>query len=250
MTSKIAASGLVFLGLLAVLGGFDGYNMWKISRELPLWGFIYGYALLFSVAVDALLYKLKKGPSKMAVTVLLYILGGYVPLLYWFQSPWYMSLIAGAYGVACALVYLAAAYLFRRWWPYSTAAAILLLAVAIYVSTSDFTVTKQWVETRTADSYYAEFDYFNGKKEIPISLDAGQTLTYQVDWQITNGGGYGMYLDAEDGAIGTYIQEPGSGTEQISYRVERPSTVQIVVTGNRAQGAVTVTWQITGPGDE
>ncbi|MGM0883447.1 MAG: hypothetical protein ACQEXQ_20725 [Bacillota bacterium] len=241
--SKIAAAGLVFFGFLVVVGEFERYQMSELTRQIPLWGYIYGYAILFSAGVDAVLCKHKAGPAKMALTVLLYMVGGYVPFLVWFPGQWILSLFAGVYGVACSLAFLAATRLFRGWWPYSAAAAMLLLAGAVYVSMADFTVTKQWTETRTADGYRAEFAYFHGQKEIPVELGAGQTLSYHIDWQVTNGGGYGTYLDAEGG---TYTSDIRVGEEWIAYRVKAPSTVRIVVTGDRAQGALTIEWEITG----
>ncbi|MBB6673478.1 hypothetical protein [Cohnella nanjingensis] len=240
--SKVAAAGLVFWGFLVVAGGFELYQMSELTRQLPLWGYIYGYAVLFSVLVDAVLYRCKINFSKTTLTFLLYVVGGYVPFLVWSSGQWIFSLFAGAYGVACALAFLAAAHLFRRWWPYSTAAAILLLAGAVYISTADFTVTKHWMGTRTADGYRAEFTYFNGKKEISVDLGMDQTLSYHIDWQITSGG-YGTYLDAEGG---TYTNVMRGGEAWVAYRVKKPSTVRIVVTGDRTQGALTIKWEITG----
>lgn len=241
--SKLAAAGIVFIGFLAIVGGFDLYQLSKLTREFSLWGYIYGYAVLFSAGVDAVLYNRKNGPSKRVFTVLLYMLGGYVPFLFWYPGQWIFSLFAGGYGVACAMAFLAANYLFRRWWPYSAAAAILLLAGAVFVSTSDFTVTKQWTESRTDKGYHAEFAYFHGQKEIPVELEMGQKLSYKIDWHVINGGGYGTYLDAEGGS---YTNVTRDGETWISYQVKSPSTVRIVVTGNRAQGALTIKWEITG----
>lgn len=243
VASKLAAAGLVFFGFLVIVGGFELYQMSELTRQFPLWVYIYGYAVLFSVVVDAVLYKCKAGPSKMVLTVLLYMLGGYIPFLVWFPpDQWILSLFAGGYGLACALTFLAATHLFRGWWPYSAAAAMLLLAGVVYVSMADFTVTKQWTETRTTDDYRAEFAYFNGQKEIPVELGMGQTLSYHIDWQVTNGG-YGTYLDTEGG---TYTNVMLGDVAWIAYRAKTPSTIRIVVTGDRAQGALTIEWEITG----
>ncbi|MCU6707984.1 hypothetical protein M6D81_04595 [Paenibacillus sp. J5C_2022] len=243
VASKLAAAGLVFLGFLGMMAGFQLYEMSELARQLPLWKYIYGYAVLFSVVVDAMLYKCKAGPSKIALTVLLYILGGYVPFLFWFPGQWFLSLYAGVFGVACALAFLAVSHLFRVLRLYSAVAALLLLAGSIYISTTDFTVTEQWTETRTADSYQAEFAYFNGQKGIPVKLEKGQTLSYNIDWQITSGG-YGTYLDAKGGTH-TSTEQDGEAW-LISYRVDMPSTVRIVVTGDQAQGALKVEWEISG----
>jgi len=209
--------------------------MWELTRQLPLWGYIYGYAVLYSAAVDAALRKLKIGQVRMALTVLLYVLGGYFPFMIWFPNQWMLSLIAGLYGVACALSFLAASHLFRGCLPFSAPAALLLLAGAIYSTLSDFTVTEQWMETRTAESYRAEFNYFDGRKEIPIKLTKGLTLSYYIDWQITNGCGCGTHLDA---ARGEYRTVKKNSEGWISYRAEASSIVRIVVTAERAQGGI------------
>ncbi|SFD53257.1 hypothetical protein SAMN05216378_0343 [Paenibacillus catalpae] len=240
--SKLAAAGIIFLGFLVMVVGPHVYQMSQLTKELSLWTFIYVYAVLFSVVVDVALYKWKSGPFKRILTVMLYMLGGYVPFVVWFPNQWMLSLIAGMYGIACSLAFLAAVYFLRRCWPYNAVAAILLLSAAIYVSVNDFTVARQWTETRTADSYRAEFDYFNGDKEIPIHLDSGQTLSYRIEWQVTNGGGYGTHLDAEGGS---YTKDISDGGDWIAYRVEIPSTVRIVVSGDEAKGAFTIQWQIT-----
>jgi hypothetical protein len=241
--SKLAAAGLVFIGFLIIVGGFNLYEMSEITRQLPLWEYIYGYAVLFSVGVDAVLCKCKAGPAKIALTGLLYVVGGYVPFLIWFPGQWILSLFAGVYGVACSLAFLAATQSFRGWWPCSAAAAMLLVAGSVYISMADFTVTKQWTETKNADGYRAEFALFHGQKEIPVELGMGQTLSYHIDWQVTNGGGYGTRLDAKGGM---YTKDIMGGEEWIAYRVKEPSTVRIVVTGDRAQGALTIRWKITG----
>ncbi|TYP74495.1 hypothetical protein BCM02_10539 [Paenibacillus methanolicus] len=217
--------------------------MQELTRQFPLWAFVYGYAVLFAVAADAALYRLKKSPAKAAFTVLSYMLGGVLPFLVWYPGQWLWTLFGGFYGVACSLTFLGASLIYRAWWPYSGAAAVLLLAASLYVSLADFTATEQWSETRSADGYQAKFDYFHGKKEIPIELERGQTLFYRVDWRISNGGGYGTYLDGEGGA---YASDARNGDGWIGYRVEAPTTVRIVVTGRRAQGALAIEWEVTG----
>ncbi|MFB9328969.1 hypothetical protein ACFFSY_23795 [Paenibacillus aurantiacus] len=203
----------------------------------------YGYAVLFAVCVDAALIKQKGSPAKLALTVLLYLLGGVLPFVIWFPGQWLMVLIAGFYGIACSLAFLGAASMFRRWWPYSGVVAILLLCASLYVSVTDFTQTKHWTETRSADGYHAEFAYFHGKKEIPVELGRGQTLSYRIDWQMANGGGYGYSLEGEGV---TYVRDEQDDGGWMVYRVDEPSTVRIVVTGDRAQGAFTIKWRITG----
>ncbi|NIK22193.1 hypothetical protein [Paenibacillus lupini] len=241
-TSKIAAAGLVFLGFLVIVGGFDAYQMSQLTHELPVWQYIYGYAILFSVLVDIALYNCKPAPYKKIIMVLLYILGGYVPFLFWFPNQWMLSLIAGLCGVTCSLAFLVATYLFRRWRLYKAVAAILLLVVAVYVSVTDSTEVKLWSETRTIDGYHAEFAFFNGQKKIPITLEKGQTLSYHINWKVTNGGGYGTYLDAKGG---NYTSNTTDSGDWITYQVEMPSTVSIVVSGDQAQGELTIKWKIT-----
>lgn len=240
--SKFAAAGTVFLGFLVLTTGLDPVAMSELTRELPLWGYSYGYAVLFAAVADLALLRLKGSPAKAALTVLLHILGGILPFAFWFPGQWLWVLFAGFYGTACSLAFLAVSRLFRRRWPYSGVASVLLLALALYVTNTDFTETKHWTEASNGDGYRAEFVYFHGKKEIPVQLGAGQTLSYRIDWQIASGGGYGTYLDGESG---TYISDANAGGDWIGYRADKPSTVRIVVTGKRAQGAFTIRWRIT-----
>ncbi|ANE46868.1 hypothetical protein SY83_11935 [Paenibacillus swuensis] len=239
--SKLGAAGVVFLGFLMIMSRFQLYEMWELTRQLRLWLFIYVYAILFSVAVDVLLRKRKAGSSRTARIIMLYTLGGYIPFLIWFREEWIWGLYAGFFGVCCSLTFLCATRLFRGRWPYSAITAILLLAGAVYVSVTDFTVTKEWTDRRTTDGYEAEFVYFHGHRTIPVKLEAGQTLSYRIDWQIKHGG-YGTHLDAEGGAY-TNVKRDGEGW--IAYSVNAPTTVNIVVTGKRAQGALDVRWNIT-----
>lgn len=216
--------------------------MSEIIRELPIWFFIYGYAVAFSIAVDALLMKLRRGPAKLALTVLLYVLGGFAPLLLMFHQNWMLGLFAGLYGVPCALVFLYASRLLLHRWPYNLAAAILLLAGAIYMSTADFTKTSGWTETRAENSYRAEFDYFHGYRQIPVQLESGQTLAYHVEWQAS--GGYGTRLNTKS-VKGAYVNVEHGGERWVAYKTEEAATIYIVVTGNRAKGALTIRWEIS-----
>lgn len=63
-------------------------------------------------------------------------------------------------------------------------------------------------------------------------------LSYRLNWHAS--GGYGTHLEAKGG---TYENDM-RGESRIAYRVMAPSTVQIIVTGDRAQGAFTVEWEI------
>lgn len=132
--SKLASAGFVFIIFLVIVGKFDIYQMSIITQELSLWYFIYGYAVLFSAGVDAVFYKHKNEHSKKVLIVLCYVLGGYIPFLFVFNGQWIYGLIAGGYGVACALVFLFANSLFKGLWPYNAIWAVSLLAVSILVS--------------------------------------------------------------------------------------------------------------------
>lgn len=240
--SKLAAAGSLFLGLPALLTNFDPYEM----QEAALWiGVLQGYAILFSIAVDAALLKLKRGPAKRIVTLLLYILGGFVPFLFIFREDWMVIFIAGFVGVACSLAFLLADRLFRHArWPYSVISAILLVPGSLYIALADHTIVKGWSETRTDDGVEAVFDYFHGEKKYPVKLEAGQTLAYSVEWQAE--GGHGTHLDAKGGKYGGDGRH--YGPPRIAYQVEKETTIDIVVTGERARGSFTIYWDIYDEG--
>lgn len=240
--SKLAAAGTIFLGLPVLLTNFDPYQM----QEAALWlGVLQGYAIVFSIAVDAALLKLKRGPVKRLVTLLLYILGGFAPFLFLFRDDWMVIFIAGFVGVACSLAFLLADRLYRHArWPYSVTAALLLVAGSLYIAFADHTTVKGWSETRSDDGVEAVFDYFHGEKTYPVKLEAGQTLAYSVAWQAE--GGYGTRLDAKGGKYGG--EDRHSGPPRIAYQAEKAATIDIVVTGERASGSFTIHWDICDKG--
>jgi hypothetical protein len=239
--SKLAAAGTLFLGLPALLTNFDRYEMQEAARFLWLGGALQGYATVFSIAVDGALLKMKAGPAKRFVTLLLYILGGFVPFLFMFGQEWGIIAIAGFIGVACSLAYLLADRLYRHArWPYSVTAAILLAAGSLYIAFADQTTVRGWSETRSDQGVEAAFDYFHGDKAYPVKLEAGQTLAYYVEWHAE--GGYGTHLNAKGGKYG------GDGLDReprrIAYQVGKATTIDIVVTGKRARGSFAIHWDI------
>lgn len=238
--SKLAAAGTVFLGLPALVTNFDRYEMQEAAQFLWLGGALQGYAILFSIAVDGALLKLKRGPVKRLFTLLLYILGGFVPFLFIFRDDWMVIFIAGFIGVACSLAFLLADRLYRHArWPYSVSVAILLVTGSLYIAFADHTTVKGWSETRAAGGIEAAFDYFHGEKKYPVKLEAGQTLAYYVEWQAE--GGYGTHLDAKGGKYGG---DRPYGSHRIAYQVEKATTIDIVVTGERARGSFAIHWDI------
>lgn len=239
--SKLAAAGSVFLGLPMLLTGFDRHEMQETANYLWVGGALQGYAILFSLVVDAALLKMKNGPAKRIITLLFYILGGYVPFLFVFRHDWGISVIAGCVGVACSLAFLLADRLYRSArWPYSVAVAILLAAGSFYIALADHTTVRGWTETRSGDGIKVTFDYLHGYKMFPVRLEAGQTLAYYVEWDAE--GGHGTRLKAKGGE---YVGD-GRAREphRIAYQVEKATTIYIVVTGNRASGSFAIHWDI------
>ncbi|MEK3885782.1 hypothetical protein [Paenibacillus sp. PL2-23] len=134
--SKIAAAGLVYWGFIFIVSGRDYEEMRGIGLYTPVWLLIFVYAILFSMTVDAILCKLKAGPGKTFISILIYMAGGYAPFIIMFQSQWILGLIAGFYGICCSLAFLCASYILRRLWPASAGIGLLLLAGIVYLFTT------------------------------------------------------------------------------------------------------------------
>lgn len=246
VTAKLAAAAAVFLIFAVFAAGFDLYGISQTVRTALLWPVFFGYAVVFSMVVDLLLGKCPAGLGKVLLSLPLYILGGCLPFLL-FSFTIY-GIIAGSIGSLCALVYYGIYSMLRRYFFYSIGTVVLLTSVLAVFSTVDFTRSEGWTETRTEKkietrmeaSYQADFAYFHGRKEIPVELRKDQVLRYKVDWVILEGG-YGFHLlDEQSKHVGMIVE----GDDYHSEPAEEDAAYRIVLTGDKARGAVQVTWTV------
>ncbi|MFS0722516.1 hypothetical protein [Paenibacillus sp. 1P07SE] len=242
LCAKLTAAGAVFIALMVLLAGLDPVALSQLIGQLPFWAIFYGYAVLFSICMDGLM-AVWKPKSSLFIRVLLYIVGGYLPFLWFFPQQPFWILFIGLYGVVCALCFYGIDASMRHKWPASAIAALALLGAMGYLTLADHTRVEGWSEQREEAAYSAQFDYFHGQKEVAIQLKQGDTLTYRVAFELREGG-HGYRLDGPGGdPIGMEQLEDGG----LRMRAEEDKEVRVILTGDRANGTVRVTWEVEPP---
>ncbi|MCZ2259884.1 hypothetical protein [Sporosarcina sp. G11-34] len=248
--NKLSALGLLVLTMsiyLILVNGFDMYGFTESLSNLKAWGLICGYALVTTVLID--LVRVKWIPFTFKVSVLLHCLAGFIVFLPLMGFNFF-ALIAGSIGALCALIYAFSSYFLagkkQFVWIF-----LLVFPLLLSVRLIDFTIKEDWNEERTTSSFFAEFERFNGKNEIPIPLKKGNVVTSYLSFDQMNGGGYGYHildnngeyvvmkeLEEADGANG-YLD-----TTAIQFQAVKEGIYFIIVTGDELKGKIDVTWEI------
>lgn len=240
LSAKLAAAGIVFLTLMLLLSRFDIVQVQETMFFMPFWTLFYGYAVLFSMLVDALVYKLHRPYSRL-ISVLLYAAGGYAPFFLFFSHEPMLIVIAGLYGLVCALCFYGIDASLRRRWPHGGIVALVMLAALGWLALADHTRVEGWTEQRSETAFTAQFDLLHGEFPVPIELRRGETLTYKIEFRIDRGG-YGYSLAGPKGQpIG--MEQLADGRLQVT--ADRDMEVQVLIRGRRASGGVMVSWEVS-----
>lgn len=244
ISAKLVGSGFVSLLFIFVTSGINLYDWSEIVGNFYFW-FLYVYAILFSMLVDLVLFKLKPA-YRIAASLFLYILGGFAPFIVLFKGELVFTFIAGTVGMICAFFFYATSFFMRGKRPYSTVVSILILIILVLLATIDFSVKKQWVEIRTDQTYEASFKEFHGEHDIPIRLEQGETLTFKMSWNKQNEGGYGMsVVDRKGKYVGLNNNtRDGLGSDKYSFTAVKTGIYRIKLTGDHLNGGFKVIWEV------
>ncbi|EGL17877.1 MULTISPECIES: hypothetical protein [Paenibacillus] len=236
--SKLAAAGTLFT-IFVIIALADDAGLYQISEaaRFPyLWWLVYGYAVMYSILVELILFKFFP-QAKVGVRMIVYGAGGFAPFAVFFFNTLYIA-IPGLIGSVCALFFYAADSLYRRTKIMSAVAGLCIPAVLLVFAGGDFTETKQWREIRTHSSYEVSFAYFNGEKAVPVPIKQGETALLTYSWTMKNGG-YGVrFTDVK--------QVPGDppGDNKIRIRAPESGISTLILTGDHAEGTFRVEWTV------
>ena len=247
---KLEALGfLVFImsTYLILISKFDLYEFTEYLSNLKIWGLICGYALLMSLLIDLVRCKWKEFSTQMSIV--LHCLAGFLVFFPIMGINW-ISLIAGCVGALCASIYAFSYYFFEK---KGTLGWIFLLIFPLLLGMRlfDFTIKEGWTDERTESSYSAEFDLFNGKKEIPLSLKKGDVVTSYISFNRMNEGAYGyQVLDNNGNPVGmkeleNKIESYRESDRTIQqFKAETVGKYKLIVTGDDLKGKIHIMWEI------
>lgn len=242
MCSKLFASCAVMLVFSIIIVGWNRYELSKLAANSGLLILFFPYAIAFSLIADWLASRAKQG--RQFLLVMLYIAGGYLPFLVlsFRNSEFAFFFIAGTIGMLCSLAHLGLSCWVQRFSFYSIAATVGVAALTVYLVLGDFTVKKGVQESLTNTSYQASFDYFYGEHKVPIDLQEGTTLHYEVFWNEMKNGGYGHYMVDMKGRLVGRTASPDSNV--LTLTVPKSGQYYFVLTGVRFEGKVRIEWRI------
>lgn len=240
--SKLFASctTLLVFGIMTV-----GWNLYELSKLIANKGVLFlffPYAIGFSLLADWLASR--AGFGRIFLLFLFYIAGGYLPFIViaiW-NGSFFFSIIyvffAGTIGMLCAIAHLGMSNWVMRLKLFGIAAAICLAVLTTVLLLGDFSIKKGVVENYTDTSYSVRFDYFYGEHKVPVDLQEGTIMHYEIFWEETNHGGYGHYmLDPKGHKIGR-MASPSS--EMLSFEVSESGRYYFVITGEEFAGKIRV----------
>lgn len=248
--NKLAALGLlVFIMCIYIIleTGFDLYEFTESLSNIKVWGLICGYALVTTVLIDLVRYKWRDFTFK--TSILLYCLAGFI-VFFPFMGINLFSLIAGSVGALCAFIYAFSCYFLEKkkqlvW------ISLLVFPLLLCIRLIDFTIKEDWTEEKTKSSFFAEFERFNGKNEIPILLKKGDVVTSYISIDQMNGGGYGYHILDNNGELvemkeleETYGAYGDFDTNAIQFNAEKAGIYILIVTGDNLKGKIDVKWEI------
>jgi hypothetical protein len=241
--TKLAGAGFtlfVIFTFLLLQNDFDMYEFGESISSGFIWIVIYLYGVICSSLIDFLEWKIPR--INKGIKALLYMAAGYA--LFLFNGFNVFTLIAGTIGALCSLLFYFGTYLSDRSKGTTFAFAILVPLFFIILLNIDFTEKKQWHEVSEDSSFTATFQYFDGKHDIPITVQAGQTITISIEFVNRNEGGYGYsVVNQKDKLVG--MTEVNEGV--MKFTASDTDVYRVVVKGDDLQGGVKVNWKITDP---
>lgn len=248
--NKLAALGLlVFIMCFYIIleTEFDLYDFTESISNLRYWGLICGYALMTTLLIDLIRYKWIRFTYK--TSILLHCFAGFIAF-FPFMGFNIFSLIAGFIGALCAVIY-AFSYILIKKKKQLVWVSLFIFPLLLCIRFFDFTEKEGWKEEKTKSSFYAEFEHFNGKSEIPISLKKGDVVTIYISFDQMNEGGYGYHILNNNGQLagmkeldGTYEEYRDIDTNIIQFNAEKTDEYRLIVKGDNLKGTIDIKWQI------
>ncbi|PAV30494.1 hypothetical protein CIL05_05155 [Virgibacillus profundi] len=237
--TKLIGAGFsfsVFIVFMTFMISFDLFELSELLSNPLLWAAFYVYAILCSIIIDGII---KLWPKLKSRIVLLYIFAGCIV----FAIPMYhiiYFLIAGSIGAAAALLFYYGMKIIKpRFW-LSIIFAIGMPILFIVISIVDFTDKENWVEERNSFGFESTFDYFHGEHKIPIDLEKGEVIIFQVNIY-DESGGWGYHFEDEKG---NHAGMESRG-EKSAFEALEDGEYYIVLHGDEAKGRFEVDWEIS-----
>ena len=236
--NKMAAAGFMLSIISLYILIATSFDLYEFSEGLTMWFVVlFFYSIFCSILIDWV--KRKFYQISQTVEVFLYMITGFIPFIAFRELPF--ILFAGTIGAICAVIYFFAIHFVIRNNTIKVVLAIVIPILLLISANIDFTTKTNWQETRNTSSYEATFDYFNGSHEVPIQINAGETITFTVDFEENNNGGYGFSFRNDKRE---YLGMEEVGENKFKVTASKDGLYYVEVRGENLAGQVMVNWGI------
>ncbi|MBR7554774.1 hypothetical protein ACFFJI_04480 [Allobacillus sp. GCM10007491] len=114
-----------------------------------------------------------------------------------------------------------------------------LIAILFIVFTNP-AIKSGFSSTYEANTYYAEFDNFNGEEPVWIPVEEGQEYEITIDWKLKNSAQHGLRVSPEVHEMGELTIEED---ESISYEAAETGELLFFFHGINIEGEIMFTWE-------
>lgn len=248
---KLIGAGFSFSMFILVVFMMIHFDLYELSATLQnpwIWIAFYPYAIGSSVLIDIILYVIPVlRNSSSAFKLMMHQLFGLLPFVIMMFPSIPLIIITGIVGILCASIFYTGIKLVVRRNVIAFIFAMIIPIICTCIMSHDFTVKRNWQEVTSKDGYQVNFDYFNGHHTIPIEMEKGDIMNFQVEVYARNDGGWGNYVHGphHDSIPMEIVENNDLGDEQLRFTAKEKGTYYIVVTGTRLKGAIVVNWNIS-----
>lgn len=237
---KLAGAGFILCLFSIYLFFASEFDLFEFSETMStpfLWAILYGYGILSSILIDFI--EAKFSIITQVTKTFLYVLAGFGFFL--FNGLSVITVIAGTVGAFSALIFYLGTNLASRFLLFRFGFSLFLPALILMLMSMDFTEKKKWNESTSHSTYTAEFEYFNGKHEIPIPLEKGQSLSFSINLINSNGGGHGLRVEDDKNQL---VGLNDIGEERYLFKADHSGEYNIIVKGDQLRGSFTIVWEV------
>ncbi|MFD2639262.1 hypothetical protein [Piscibacillus salipiscarius] len=237
---KLAGAGFFFV----VLSSFlllsseidDGF---EFVEEISV---VFWWIILFSLATSMIDFIVQKFlMNYQSIKLALYVVSG---VLYFLLNPmeiWTFYFILGLIGAMAGLTVYMGMYLAKKSTILKIFLSIVVPLVCFIFLNLNFTDKQGWVEERTETSYEASFDYFNGRHEVPIKAEKGESITSSFEFNNINEGGWSFHILNE---LGQKVGRAEINDDQTRFEAKRSGVYRFVIIGDDVEGRFRIEWAI------
>ncbi|WP_188207845.1 hypothetical protein [Alkalibacillus aidingensis] len=250
-SSRIASAFITFLLSYIVYLVYTGFHLseaYNLFSNPLIWGIFVFYLVISSYIVEWVAVKLEDESKRMFVS--LYMLAGmivwfvtYIPVLadsiMWYI---YMVLYSSIFTVVAFIIFYPIERFTRKTRKrpfYMGFPAILILSIILIWNPS---IKQGFADEYEDNRYTAKFERFNGEELVDIPVEADHNYEIVVDWDISDGGPYGLKMHPDSSGLGTMDFIGDEDEWRYQFEAEKSGDLPIIFHGKDIEGSVEFTW--------